>query len=168
MKQREEVGIRDNLYAESILYDLWEDHFEDVPRKNLVLVLFGRYSVRRLGSIKWVTGRTKVKSLLKSKQDLHKVQDDPRVSVITLTKYFTHGEIPDQIVKMTVAHEMVHYAHGFHSPLPKLYEHPHRGNIVNKELIKRGLKNELEYSEVWLKDNWYKTVRLINSNRKGK
>jgi hypothetical protein len=150
---------RTNEQAEDMLYDIWEEYFPDVPRKNLVLVHFGRYSKRRLGSIKWANKNTRIKYLLKEKLDDYKAQDDERISVITLTKYYQDPDVPENVVRMTIAHELVHYAHGFHSPLPKLYKHPHRGNVVNKELITRGLEKELNEAEEWLKDNWNKFVR---------
>ncbi len=59
--------MRDEEFLENILYDLWENHFPDIPRKNLVLIKFGKYSTRQLGSIKLANKRTKIKSLLKNK-----------------------------------------------------------------------------------------------------
>lgn len=167
-KLSKDQQLRGEPSMEDLLYYLWEEHFDDVPRKNLVLILFGKYSIRRLGSIKWAQKNTRVKGRLKGLEELHQVQDDPRISVITLTRYFAHEIVPEYIVKMTIAHEMVHYAHGFHSPLPKLYTHPHRGNIVNKELMKRGLSEELDLSEKWLKENWYNTVKQIDRWRSKK
>ena len=46
--------------------------------------------------------------------------------------------IPEYIIDLTLAHEMIHYMHGFNSPLPKQFRHPHAGSVVDRELKKRG------------------------------
>jgi hypothetical protein len=148
--------MRNNNYLEERLYLLWEDHFADVPRKNLVLIKFGKKSKRQLGSIRWVRERTGVKSLLKKRVDEYKEQDDKRISLITITKYFQDERIPEYVIDGTIAHELVHYVHGFHSPLQQLYKHPHKGGIVKKELIKRGLGEVHRSAEGWLKHEWRK------------
>ena len=154
---------RTNSLLEDKMYYLWENYFDDVPRKNLVLIHFGKYAKRQLGCIRWVNSRSKVKSLYKGREDEHKEQDDKRISQITLTRYFQDTFIPDFVVDSTIAHEMVHYAHGFNSPLPQLFDHPHRGNIVTKELIKRGLGKDLDLSNRWLKKHWYNYIKKFKS-----
>lgn len=136
------------------MYDLWEDNFSDIPRKNLVLIKFGKYSKRQLGSIKLANEYTKIKSLVRKNQDDYDVQDDKRITVITITKYFQNEAVPEYVVKGTVAHELCHYAHGFSSPLEKQFDKPHQGNVINKELAKRGLLEEQRLADKWLKDNW--------------
>lgn len=152
-------NLRDEKYLEDTLYRMWDDHFSDVPRKNLVLIHFGKNSARRLGSIKWANRNSRIKGLLRKKKDMIGVDDDDRITIITVTRYFQDLVIPDIVVDMTIAHELVHYAHGFHSPLPQRFQKPHQGNIVKKELINRGLGKELERSELWLKDNWLDFLR---------
>ena len=56
---------RDNKYLENLLYELWEEYFPDVPRKNFVIIKFGKYSKRQLGSIKKANEKTKIKRLMK-------------------------------------------------------------------------------------------------------
>lgn len=146
--------MRDNSYLEDRLYFLWENFFNDVPRKNLVLIKFGKGSSRQLGSIKWANQNTKVNALLKKKVDEIDVADDKRISVITLTKIFQNEEVPEYILDATIAHEMVHYTHGFHSPIERSVKHPHKGRAVEKELEKRGLGDMYAQSQVWLKANW--------------
>lgn len=146
--------MRDRKYLENLMYDLWEDHFSDIPRKNLVLIKFGKYSKRQLGSIKLANEYTKIKSLLKKNHDDYEAQDDKRVTVVTMTKYFQNEMIPEYVVKSTIAHELCHYAHGFSSPLEKRFEKPHQGNVIDKELAKRGLLEEQRLADKWLKDNW--------------
>lgn len=150
--------MRDRKYLENLMYDLWEEYFSDIPRKNLVLIKFGKYSKRQLGSIKLANEYTKIKSLLRKNQDDYEVQDDKRVTVITMTKYFQNELVPEYVVKGTIAHELCHYAHGFSSPLEKRFDKPHQGNIINKELAKRGLLEEQRLADKWLKDNWVHVV----------
>lgn len=159
MQTPQQDTIRDNLYLEERLYNIWDDHFADVPRKNLVLIKFGKASKRQLGSIKWANKNSKIKSLLHPKKDEHDIQDDSRISIITVTRHFQDMRVPQDVLDMTIAHELVHYTHGFHSPLPKLFRHPHQGNIVNKELADRGLKEKLDQTEKWLKKNWLKIIK---------
>ena len=114
--------MRDRKYLENLMYDLWETNFSDVPRKNLVLIKFGKYSKRQLGSIKMANTNTKIKGLLKKNIDDYEAQDDKRVTVITITKYFQNEIVPDYVVKATIAHELCHYTHGFSSPLEKRFD----------------------------------------------
>ncbi len=147
-----------NINVQDLLYEIWEKHFDDVPRKNLVIAKFGKFSKQRLGSIKWARDLKGVKSIYKKYQEDHKVQDDKRITLIILTRYFTLPEVPDFLLITTLAHEIVHYSHGFNSPLDRRYKYPHQGGIIEKELKKRGLEKELELSEKWLKENWQKVV----------
>lgn len=152
---------RDNSWLEEKLYDLWEEHFADVPRKNLVLIKFGKGSRRQLGSIKWATNRSKITGMLKKKKEEWEIQDDKRVSIITITNLYKDLFVPETVVLATIAHEMAHYTHGFHSPLPQIYDHPHRGNVIQKEMYKRGLKDIYDSSEIWLKNNWPELVKRV-------
>jgi hypothetical protein len=145
------------------MYDLWDDHFSDVPRKNLVLIMFGKYARRQLGCIKLANNNTKVKGLLRKKLDDYEIQDDKSISVIIVTRYFQEDFIPDFVVRSTIAHELCHYTHGFNSPLEKLFDKPHQGNIVKKELKKRGLLGEYIRAEKWLKENWRDVLDSSNS-----
>jgi len=88
----------------------------------------------------------------------HEIQDDKRVSVITITLKFKDENVPEDIVRATIAHEMCHYAHGFNSPLQQIYNHPHKGGVIRKEFEKRGLGQLHKYSKKWLKTNWRKYI----------
>ena len=151
--------MRTNTILEKKMYDIWEAYFNDVPRKNLVLIKFGRKAKRQLGSIKWVTKRTRVKSFLKNKKELQEFQDDERITLITITSYFKNTEIPDYVVDTTIAHEVVHYAHGFFSPLKKVYNYPHQGGVVRKKLSDRGMKDDLLLSKDWLDKHWLNFIK---------
>lgn len=132
---------RDNKWLRERLKQIWNRYFHDVPPANNIIIKFGRPARTRLGSIKF--GRRKI---------------DPN-TIITLTGFFRDHEIPEFVIDATVAHELVHYAHGFHSPHPQLYRHPHHGGVVRRELIDRGLEDVLELSRKWLKNNWPDYVR---------
>ncbi len=146
--------MRNNEFLENILYDLWENHFCDIPRKNFVLIKYGKYSKRQLGSIKLANRNTKIKGLLRKKDDEYRSQDDKSITVITVTGYFKNESIPEFIVRATVAHELCHYAHGFNSPLEKRFQKPHQGSIIKKELALRGLLEDQIKADKWLKENW--------------
>ena len=146
--------MRDNKYLQNLMYEVWEEYFNDIPRKNFVLAKFGKYSKRQLGCIKFANTRTKVKALLEKYHEDILAQDEQSISIVVLTRYFQQDFIPEYVLISTIAHELCHYAHGFNSPLQKIYQHPHRGNIVKKEMVKRGLKDILNRNDVWLKENW--------------
>jgi hypothetical protein len=149
---------RTNKWLAERMYDIWEEHFADVPRRNLVLIKFGRSSSRQLGSIKWAGKKTRIKSLMKKSElkKYHATQDDKRITVITITKNFMNPEIPDYVVDATIAHEIVHYAHGFSSPLKQTYRFPHQGGVVRKELAERGLGTIQKKAKSWLRQHWHR------------
>ena len=136
------------------MYEVWEEYFNDVPRKNFVIAKFGRYSKRQLGCIKYASDSTKVKTLLKKYEEDINLQDINSISLILLTRYFIDDSIPEFLLVSTLSHEICHYTHGFHSPLERKYRYPHKGGVVVKEMKSRGLGEMLEQSESWLKDNW--------------
>lgn len=151
--------VRDNKWLEEQMFDLWEMYFNDVPRKNLVVIKFGRRAQRQLGCIKWVRNNTKIKGFMRRKLDELKVQDDTRVSLITVTSHYKDLEIPEYVVQETIAHEMIHYAHGFFSPLKQIYDHPHKGGIIRKEMVARGLEPIYKASKKWLRAHWSNYLR---------
>ncbi|MBI2953521.1 MAG: hypothetical protein HYY30_04345 [Chloroflexi bacterium] len=126
---------RDNEWLNAKLDFLWNTYFSDVARVNHVKIEFGKRWKGRLGMITLsASGSTTyiaVNSLLRSRQ----------------APYF--------VPTITVAHELVHYAHGFGSPLPRRYAHPHQGGVVAKDLAERGLGNEHRLYRKWLAEHWY-------------
>lgn len=155
--------IRDNKWLEELLYDIWENNFNDVPRKNLVIIKFGKGSGRQLGCIRMANYKTRGISK-KLKEIDH--QDEKNVSVITITKYYKDLEVPEFVVRETIAHEMCHYAHGFNSPLQQIYGHPHKGGIIRKELEKRNLGDIHKQAKKWLKENWIQILRKYSEKYK--
>lgn len=145
--------MRDNKWLQDKLFELWEGSFVDVPRKNTVLIKFSKRSYRQLGCITWVNNKTRgIKPLLASSNEV--IEDDKRISLINVTGYFKDEEIPEVVVLGTIAHEMCHYAHGFNSPLNQIYDHPHKGGVIKKELQARGLGELYKRANAWLKSDW--------------
>lgn len=143
--------MRDNKWLEEKMYELWENYFVDTPRKNRVIIKFGNKSKRQLGCIKWVTHKTRgISKLINDDEDY----DDERISLIIVTSHFKDERIPEDIVIATIAHEMCHYTHGFNSPLNQIYDHPHKGGVIRKEMDKRGLGELYRKANKWLKQNW--------------
>ncbi len=141
---------RNDEYLENRLEYIIRKYFNDIDFSNQVFIKFGKKSKRQLGCIRRKTVRGFF-DILKSKVD--------NPSIITITGYFKDTNIPEYVLDATIAHELVHYSHGFQSPLKKIYNHPHRGNIVQKELFKRGFIKEHNIAEKWLKENWNTYIR---------
>ncbi len=122
---------RNNAWLENRLRKIWQRYFSDLKQKNPIFIGFGRRARSRLGSIKY-----------------HKRS---KTSIITLSGYFKNKEIPEFVIDAVLAHELVHYLHGFSSSYPRAWRYPHQGGIVNKELKKRGLGETLQLQKQWIK-----------------
>lgn len=123
--------LRDNKWLLYRLDSLWSKHFPDVSQVNPLFVRFGRYSKFRLGSIR-----------------LDRRTDK---SYITITDMFKNLKIPQEVVDHTLAHELVHYTHGFSSKRTRQHRYPHAGGIVNKEMRSRGMGYLLSAYKEWIK-----------------
>ncbi len=123
---------RDNKWLLSRLDFIWTKFFEDVSQDNPLFIKFGRYSKYRLGSIKYDRRTNK--------------------SQITITGMFKNAQIATEVVDHTLAHELVHYAHGFSSKKVRLHKYPHAGGVVQKEMRKRGMKYLIDFYKQWVKD----------------
>ena len=124
---------RTNHWLNQQLDQVWQTFFSDVSRANLVTIRFGRKARTRLGSIRRRrTGTT----------------------VITISGYFQDETIPESVIHDTISHELIHYAHGFESPLPQLYRYPHEGRIIQSAMQQRGLQATHRRARHWLKTNW--------------
>ncbi|OGE25590.1 hypothetical protein A3C26_03525 [Candidatus Daviesbacteria bacterium RIFCSPHIGHO2_02_FULL_39_12] len=130
--------LRDNNWLLSRLDDLWSHYFADVSQDNPVLIGFGRYSKYRLGSIK--------------------MERRGHRSKITITGMFKNPNIPTAVVDHTIAHELVHYTHGFSSKKVRLHRYPHAGGIVNKELEQRGMGFLTKAYKSWIKKYVSKSI----------
>lgn len=127
---------RNNSWLENKLDVLWEKHFADVVRANRTSIIFGRQARFRFGSIS-----VKKKSWREKEGTL-----------IRITGLFKSSGTPLAVVEYTIAHELVHYAHGFSSPHARLHKYPHEGGVVNRELESRGLGRLVAAYKSWLKD----------------
>lgn len=117
------------------LNSIWRRYFSDVPRKNEVQIAYGAAWKTRLGMIRMTLDET--------------------TSFISVNGLLQRPAVPEYLLVTTIAHELAHYAHGFGSPLPRLYNHPHAHNVVNKELAKRGLKEYVQLSDEWIDNYWF-------------
>ncbi len=124
--------MRDDIWLNNRLEQIWQFLFPEVIKGNKVLIKFkGRWK-NKFGHI--------------SKKGEH--------SEIVINGLFRHDEVPEYMIDLTIAHELIHYMHGFSSPLPKLYKHPHKGGVVTRELRKRGFSHLLIKEKYFLKDQW--------------
>ncbi len=131
--------VRDDAWLLSRLDHLWTNHFADVSQKNPVFIKFSRVAKYRFGSIR--------------------LEPKKKASVILINGLFRDVKVPQEVVDHTIAHELVHYTHGFSSPLEKQHDFPHRGGVIEKELSKRGLGHLVKDYQAWLKD-YKKTLEV--------
>jgi hypothetical protein len=117
------------------LEHIWQCYFSDVPRQNLVEIAYCRPWKSRLGLIRMTLDGTK--------------------SFIGINSLLQVERVPEYVLTTTIAHELTHYTHGFGSPLPRLYEHPHANNVVERELERRGLGNFLRKCDEWIDKHWF-------------
>jgi hypothetical protein len=127
--------IRDDRWLHHVLESVWARHFPDTPRLNTIRVNYGAAWKNRLGLIT--------------------MSHDQTTSFIQINALLRLRDVPDCVSRITVAHEMVHYAHGFGSPLPRRYKHPHRGGIVKRELLARGMAGEYAQYDDWIYNRWF-------------
>ncbi len=123
---------RDLLFS---LTFIWQHYFADVPHANMVEIAYCRPWKSRLGLIRMSLDNTR--------------------SFIGVNSLLQHKAVPDAVFLTTIAHELVHYTHGFGSPLPRLHEHPHANNVVEIELEQRGLGAALALCDTWIDEHWY-------------
>ena len=136
--------MRDDIFLKERLEYIWNNGFSDVERKNRISIIFKGKWKNKFGHIK-------------------KVGPD---SEIVVNGFFKDERIPSYIIDLTIAHELVHYSHGFNSPLPKLYSHPHKGGVVNKDLKKRGFNELLKLERKWIKNEWRPMIRSEFTRRR--
>ena len=130
--------MRDDAWLLSRLSNIWDSYFSDIPQVNPVTISFGRRAKYRFGSVRLAQfGR-----LFARKQ----------CSIITISALFKKQTMPEAVVDYTIAHELAHYAHGFSSPHQRKMRHPHKGGVVDKELIVRGLGPLVTAYKKWLRE----------------
>jgi hypothetical protein len=119
----------------SYLNQIWRHHFADIPHVNDVYIDYCYPWKGRLGLIR--------------------LSQDQSTSFIGVNTLLLLQQVPEQVLITTIAHELVHYAHGFGSPLPRYYKHPHANNIVDRELEQRELGDQLRCCHEWIDKYWY-------------
>ena len=117
------------------LYFIWHTYFSDTPRINEVCIAY---------SYPW-----------KSRLGLIRLSLDNAITFIGLNTLLQHPHIPDYVLLTTIAHELVHYKHGFGSPLPRRYKHPHANKVVDRELQAHQLGEPLRLCNEWIDKYWY-------------
>jgi len=130
--------MRDDEWIATLFHKIWDERFPDIKKRNNVLIRWkGRWK-NKFGHIK----------RLKNKD-----------SEIAINSLFRDEKVPEFVIELTIAHEIVHYMHGFQSPHPKLFKHPHKGGVVDKELKLRGYSEEIRKERYWYKKVWSKDLR---------
>ena len=120
---------------EMYLTNIWQQYFPDVPCANEVQIAYRLPWKSRLGMIRMTLDTTR--------------------SFIGINALLLHRQVPEYLLVVTIAHELTHYTHGFGSPLPRLYQHPHANNVVNTELERRGLGEYVQRSDAWIDKHWF-------------
>jgi hypothetical protein len=128
----QERGERD---LTAYLDHLWWQHFIDIPRVNAVHIEY---------YFPW-----------KSRLGLIRLSLDQSITLIGINSLLQCPQVPDYVLITTIAHELVHYAHGFGSPLPRLYKYPHANGVVEQELLNRQLGDYLHHCNQWIDKHWY-------------
>ena len=134
---------RDNEWLNFELDYIWDTYFSDITRVNSVKIEFARNWKARVGMIT--------------------LSASGSMTYIGINSLLRYRQVPWFVPTITIAHELVHYAHGFGSPLPRKYSHPHKGGIVFKELAARGLEKEHNLYTNWLADYWHSFYSRMTS-----
>ena len=141
--------MRNQEWLDNRLSRIWQLFFTEVERKNKIIIKFKGKWKNKFGHIK----------LLRDKS-----------TEIAINSLFKHEEVPEYMLDLTIAHELVHYMHGFQSPHPRLFKYPHQGGIVNKELKKRGFRDALLLERKVFRKEWpeiYKKIKIEILKKKG-
>jgi len=133
--------MRDDNWLRNRMLEIWQLRFMDVPMKNEVKIRFK-------GKWKLKFGHIKMKN---------------NVTEIIVNSLFKHEDVPQYIVDLTIAHELVHYSHGFQSPLERRFRYPHQGGIVRKELKKRGFRDAMQMERKIFRKEWPEMFERIKN-----
>lgn len=119
----------DDRSVARLVDQIWRERFADVPRVNDVVAGYDHPWKWRLGRIRMTL--------------------DERVSEIALNGLLASADVPDVVRVAILAHEIVHYAQGFGSPLPRRQRHAHAHGAVSDELARRGLAQHERALDEW-------------------
>lgn len=123
---------RDEKWLNERLVQIWRLLFPDVEKANEVKAVFKG---------KW---KNKFGHIVKKKKETE----------IAINGLFSEPIVPEYVIDATLAHELIHYMHGFGSPLKQKYKHPHKGGVVTKELLKRGFGHSMRLERGFYKRLW--------------
>jgi len=134
---------RNDQWLKDRFNNLYKRFFSDIKIINTIIIKFGRGNKTRLGSIR--PGRFG--------------QNKQKYSFITINGHFKDIAIPEFVIDAVICHEFMHYAHGFASPHEKKFSFPHKGGVVNRDLIHRGLREILILEKKWIRSNWQNYIK---------
>ncbi len=123
------------LDLKAYLDQIWQTYFADLPCVNDVQIAYSYPWRSRLGLIR--------------------LSLDRATSFIGINSLLQLPQVPGYVLLITIAHELAHYAHGFGSPLPRLFKHPHANKVVDRELEHRELGEHLHCCNQWIDKYWY-------------
>lgn len=136
--------MRDDSWLNGRLEHIWNMLFPEVPRLNTVRARFKGKWKNKFGHIKKLKNNN---------------------TEIAINGLFTNELVPEYIIDLTIAHEIVHYSHGFSSPLPRKYRHPHAGGVVRRELKARGMGELLRMERKFVKNEWRELHKRMRPER---
>lgn len=114
---------------------IWQTYFADIPCVNNLEIEYCYPWKTRLGLIR--------------------LSLDATLTFIGVNTLLCMQQVPEYVLVITIAHEVVHYIHGFGSPLVPRYRHPHANHVVEQELEQRGLAESLACCNEWIDKSWY-------------
>ena len=97
--------MRDNTWLAIRLDQIWKILFPEIEKKNNVVIRFKGSWKNKFGHIK-------------------RLKDGS--SEIAINSLFSNLIVPEYMIDVTIALELVHYMHGFNSPHEKKYKHTHK------------------------------------------
>lgn len=137
--------MRDDEWLATRMHQIWEMLFPEVARLNNVVIRFKGKWKNKFGHIKRLSNK------------------DTEIAINAL---FKDSRVPEYIVDITIAHELVHYYHGFNSPHEQKYKHPHKGGIVDRDLRNRGFGHMMKLEREFLKRQWMPIYRSYERTKK--
>ena len=126
--------MRSNEWLVKRLEEIWQVLIPEINKQNKVIIKFKGKWKNKFGQIR-------------------KLKDGS--TEIIVNSLFRNEKVPEYLIDTTIAHELIHYIHGFHSPLPKQFTPPHKGGIVDKELKNRGFSYLLKLEKNCVKNTWW-------------